>query len=74
MNHSFTVDMARALAERLGREANEPSDQVRRAFLLAYARPPDPPEQRAAVALIEQHGLAAFCRAILNSNELIYIH
>jgi hypothetical protein len=73
MNHSFTVDMAGALAERLQREAgdSDPEAQVRRAFLLAYARLPDGDEARLAAELVRKHGLRAFCRALLNSNELI---
>ena len=73
MNHRFTLDMAAALAERLEREAgrDDPEAQVRRAFLLAYARPPDAEEVRTASRLVRRHGLRAFCRAVLNSNELI---
>jgi hypothetical protein len=65
--------MAGSLAERLRREAgaDDPDEQARRAFLLAYARPAGADEVRAAVALIRRHGLRAFCRAMLNSNELI---
>ena len=44
-----------------------------RAFLLAYSRPPHDEEIRAASHLIETHGLRAFCRAILNTNEFIYL-
>jgi hypothetical protein len=74
MNHGFTMDMASKLAERLEHEAgSEPADQVQRAFLLAYARSPVTPERDAAIRLIERAGLVAFCRAVLNSNELIYL-
>lgn len=75
MNHRFSLDMAERLAERLQREAgsDRAADQVQRAFSLAYARPADQDEQEAAVALIDSHGLRAFCRALLNSNELIYL-
>ena len=72
----FTLDMAAALAERLEREAgsDDPEAQVRRAFLLAYARLPDAEEVRAASRLVRRHGLRAFCRAVLNSNELIALY
>jgi mono/diheme cytochrome c family protein len=75
MNHSFTMDMAEAFAARVAREAkqNDIPAQVERAFELAFARIPDSAEQAAAEALVERHGLRAFCRAMLNSNELIYI-
>jgi hypothetical protein len=74
LNHRFSVDMAGFLAERLQREASGPADQVRRAFQLAYARAPQADELRDAVRLIGDHGLRAFCRALLNSNELIYVN
>ncbi len=73
MNHRFTFDMAEALAARLEREADAPADQVRRAFRLAYARPPDPVEIDAATDLIRAHGLRAFCRALFNSNEFLFL-
>ena len=82
MNHSFTVEMAGFFAERLKQQnatANEGApvsleSQVTGAFLIAYGRPPDSKEKKAAVSLIKQHGLIAFCRALLNSNELIYLN
>ena len=75
MNHRFSLDMANGFAERLQREAgaDQTEAQVRRAFALAYSRPPAPPEVIAAGALISKHGLRAFCRAVLNSNEMIYV-
>jgi hypothetical protein len=74
MNHAFGLDMARALADRLRREAGaEPSAQVRRAFALAFGRPPSEAERGRAVSLIARHGLLPFCRALLNANELIYL-
>jgi hypothetical protein len=74
LNHGFTLEMAQAWAERLSREANTVPDQVRRAFALALARPPDDAELAAAIGLIETHGLRAFCRALLNANELLTVH
>ena len=76
MNHSFTMDMAESMAARLAKETS-PADvakQVERAFALAYGRKPISEEQAAAVTLIEKHGLRAFCRAVLNSSELIFVN
>ncbi len=72
LNHQFTIDMASALAERLA-SADTPSAQVDQAFRLAFQRRPDAQEQAQAQHLIQTHGLAAFCRALLNTNELIYL-
>jgi hypothetical protein len=74
LNHSFTNDMARFLAERLGREAGEPiEDQIDHAFRLAYQRGAEPAETEASAAFVRKHGLASFCRVLLNSSELIYL-
>lgn len=75
LNHRFTLDMAGALAERVSREtsAADIGTQVRRAFALALARGPKPAEAEAAQTLAKKHGLPALCRAILNTNELVYI-
>ncbi len=75
LNHRFTLDMSDALAERAKREA--PADQagqVRRAFALTFQRQPTAEEQQAALKLIASHGWRAFCRAILNANELLYLN
>lgn len=70
LNHRFTLDMAEALAARL---AGEPEAQVRQAYALAFQRAPSVTERTAAADLIAVHGLRAFCRALLNASELIYV-
>ena len=74
LNAPFVVQQADVFAERLAREApRSASAQVRRAFWLAFGRVPDAAEERAAVALAADQGLPLFCRAIFNSNELLYL-
>jgi len=68
LNHSFTLDMAKALATRIG-----PGDAIAQAFAFAFQRPPTDMERAAAEQLIATHGAEAFCRALLNSNELLYL-
>jgi hypothetical protein len=73
-NSRFTHDEAERLAGRLKSEAGDNvSRQVERAFALAFSRPPERSEADGARALIAKHGLPAFCRAILNANELMFI-
>lgn len=75
LNHRFTLDMAGFLAERLEREVGaDASMQVRRAYLLAFAREPKPDETEEAVPLVRSFGLRAFCRALFNANETIYLN
>ena len=76
LNHSFTMDMAEHLAQRLRRETGsaDPDAQLRRAFELAFCRSPVDRELTAGVQLIESHGLQAFCRVLLNTSELVYVN
>ncbi len=74
MNHRFSLDVARALAERLQQDAADPASRVRRGFQLALGREPDDAELQGGSKLVEVHGLFAFCRALLNSNELVYVN
>lgn len=74
MNHQFTIDMAESMTDRVERMgASRPEDQVRQVFGLAYQRDPDQDEIRVASKVIEDHGLRALCRAVLNSSELLYL-
>lgn len=68
LNHRFTLDMADALAERIGGD-----DSIRKAYHFVLQREATPKEREAATKLIASHGVPAFCRALLNSNELIYL-
>ena len=67
-NNSFTVDMAKALAARL-----DGADPIAQAYAYALQRPPTATERAAAKKLISKHGKPAFCRALLNANELLFI-
>jgi len=68
LNHSFTLDMAAALADRV-----EGPEVVEATYRYVFQREPTPTESGAAYALIAKHGPLAFCRALLNANELLYI-
>jgi hypothetical protein len=73
LNGAFIVQQANFFAERVRREAGEKAEaQVTRAFRLAFSRAPSDKEQKAAVELVTQHGLATLCRALLNGNEFLY--
>ncbi len=74
LNSDFVIDQATLFAERLRSEAGPgPAHQAERAFRLAFGRRPSEPELAAAVALINDHGCAALCRALYNANEFVYI-
>ena len=71
LNHSFTIDMARALERRLAHLP--PGEQIRQAFLLAYGRPPETAELDQSLQLLAQHGFLPFARALFNTNEFLYV-
>ncbi len=74
LNSRFLLQQAGFLAERLRREAGaDEAEQVRHAFRLAFGREPSAEESGAALSLIRTYGLEAFCRALLNANEMLYI-
>lgn len=74
MNHSFTMDMAEALAARIQEAAGEDTGaQVEAAFSFALQRSPDGEEKETLAAAIREHGLIVACRAILNASELIFL-
>ena len=68
LNHSFTLDMAKALAARL-----QKGDAVTQAYRFTFQREPNAKEHAAAARLIATHGTGPFCRALLNANELLYL-
>ena len=62
------------MAERLKEEVGAGSaDQARHAFLLTFSRPPTAAELRDSTALIDDHDLVTLCRALINSNEFLFI-
>tara|TARA_R110002111_G_scaffold256979_2_gene324596 strand:+ start:76396 stop:79449 length:3054 start_codon:yes stop_codon:yes gene_type:complete len=75
MNTSFVLRMSDLLAERVTQRAgSESQKQVTELFLLAFQRQPQPPEALMAREFLEQYGLPALCRVILNSNEFLYVN
>jgi hypothetical protein len=74
LNGSFVLQQSEYLAERLKSDVGlDPKVEVDRAFRIAFARPATAEERDAGAELIRQHGLPAFCRALLNANEFVYV-
>ncbi|MBL4885795.1 MAG: DUF1553 domain-containing protein [Planctomycetaceae bacterium] len=73
-NSSFLLQQADLFSKRL--ETEKPNDveaQVKFAFELCFSRYPTKIEQSDAADFIAEYQLPAFCRAILNSNELLFL-
>jgi hypothetical protein len=74
LNDRFMFDQSEAFAARLRREGGrELEAQVECAYRLAFARLPDPDEDRSARDFIADHGLVPFCHALFNANEFLYV-
>jgi mono/diheme cytochrome c family protein len=73
-NSPFILQQAGLLAKRLRDEAgDDPAAQVRLAFRLTTSRHPDEFERQASLEMIHEHGLEAFCRALFNTSEFLFL-
>ncbi|MFK7768174.1 MAG: DUF1553 domain-containing protein [Mariniblastus sp.] len=73
LNSKFMLEQADFFAARLKQSSEDIRVQATLAFELAFLRPATKEEVQDSVQFIEKHGLKAFCRAIFNSNEFLYV-
>ncbi|MBX3443240.1 MAG: DUF1553 domain-containing protein [Planctomyces sp.] len=74
LNHSFLLDMAEALADRVERAApNDLPGQIEAAFRFVHQRSPSAEERGLLTEAVEAAGWRSVCRALLNSNELLFV-
>ncbi len=74
MNNELVLAMAQAFAERLRREAGaQVEDQIQWAHRYALGREASEDEVALSRPFIEKHGLAAWARVLLNTNELLHV-
>jgi hypothetical protein len=74
LNNSFVLRSADELAKRAKADAGgDHEKQVRQAYRHVFTRDPDSTEAEAGREFVERFGLAALCRVLLNSNELMYV-
>lgn len=69
-NNDFILRQARYFSERLEKEGGDP---VPLAYQLAFGRAPQKEEAGLARQFIADEGLFAFCRALFNANEFVYV-
>ena len=73
-NSRFTLDESEAFAKRIEGEAgSDIPGQIRRAYLLALCREPDPVETNDAAQVVTAEGLPTLCRALFNCNEFVLL-
>lgn len=71
-NNDFVLHSSSWIAERIEKEKEAP-DQVRRAVQLCWQRSPTSKEEAIFSEYVGVHGLAAFCRILLNTNEFLFV-
>lgn len=74
LNNSFVLRMSDHLADRVTDEAGTGlADQIESVYQLVYQRSPSAAERATVTRFVRQHGLAAFCRVLFNSNEFLFV-
>jgi hypothetical protein len=73
-NNAFVTHYAGRFAERLKSSGKPREAQIGWACELAWNRVPTDSESRELVRYSERHGLANFCRLLLNSNEFMFVN
>ncbi|MFM8474174.1 MAG: DUF1553 domain-containing protein, partial [Planctomycetaceae bacterium] len=74
LNNDLTFEMSEALAERVIREgASTAESQLQAVVRLTLGRDAAADELDTGVKFVQQHGLPAWCRVVLNSNEFLYV-
>jgi hypothetical protein len=71
LNSEFVASQAKALSERLLRDAGDTEQRIRRAYQLLYARPPDSAEVRIGVKSVTAggDGWTRYLQALLSAAE-----
>jgi hypothetical protein len=73
-NSPFMLQQSQLLADRLRRDyGDDQNKQIERAFWLCCGREPSAGELSDSRDFITAEGTTAFCRAMLNSNEFVFI-
>jgi hypothetical protein len=72
VNGKFTLDMAKALVERVVGE-RDVGKKVDRIYRLALGRPPDAVETALALEFLGRGNAVDFCHVVLNLNEFAYV-
>jgi hypothetical protein len=74
LNSAFALDQVEAFAARLRREASDDAAaQIKLGYQLSFQRAPSAQELEACERIVREHELLVFCRALLNSNEFLFV-
>lgn len=71
MNNRFVLHQCNAMAQRIDAAATDSAACIDRAALVVWQRWATPEEKEILGNLLQEHGLPAVCRLLLNSNEFL---
>ena len=69
LNSRFTMQQAEKMAKRVG----EGESALRKAYRILYGREATAEEVADATTFVKEHGMVSFCRAMLNTNEFLFV-
>lgn len=72
-NSEFVIDQSTRLAQQIEKQFAEPAQQIEDAFRRILLRSPDVEELDWSITFLNEHGLAAVCRALVNTNEFLWM-
>jgi hypothetical protein len=72
-NDAFVLNCSEQLARHVANEQTSVEAQVNSVVLRVLLRKPTSSEDTLMVGYARQHGLAALCRVLLNSNEFLFV-
>ncbi|QOV91308.1 DUF1553 domain-containing protein [Humisphaera borealis] len=73
LNNATMLRSAQAMAARIERETTDVEARIKEVYRLSVGRVPGDDEVAAAKKVVEAHGLAVVTRAIMNSNEFLFV-
>ncbi len=73
LNSRFVMQQADFFAERLIAQSSSPAERVEHAYRWCFARDPAPDEVQSALSFIDETDWQQFARALLNTNEFVFI-
>jgi hypothetical protein len=72
-NNNFVLFHSQSMAQNIAEQSTDIDEQVIEAVKRAYQRSLSPAEHGQFRDYVDQHGLAAFCRLLLNSSEFLFV-
>jgi hypothetical protein len=68
------ADLSKRFAERITKEAGtDHQKQIARAYAWTFGRSTREEETKETLAYLQEHGLPALCRVLLNANEFLFL-